>query len=194
MVVVPLALVAQSLVYVVHNDRVLSRPHTFNVARDWMLENIPRNARIVIEPKHHDYWDTPWPRADQALFDPEGREIIPKLYAPHLVRRLVGQYEQKGFCWVQVSSDYWGPALMDNEGRSEGAAGYYETLAKRGRLVFSASPYGDIDDAITPGEDEVAYSQDWAYNFYPLAYSRPGPGVLIYRLRYGRCAPATQAG
>jgi hypothetical protein len=186
--IVALALCAQSVVYVIHNDRVLSRPHTFNLAREWMLEHIPRRAKVVIEPKHHDYWQAPWPRSSQALFDRQGREIVPHLYAPHLVPRLVPLYERKGFCWVQVSSDYWGPALKDESGQTEGAREYYRALADHGRVVFSASPYGSVEDRVAPGRDEVEYNQDWAFNFYPLAYARPGPAVLIYRLENGVCA------
>jgi hypothetical protein len=34
----------------------------------------------------------------------------------------------------------------------------------------------------------VAFNFDWTFNYYPLAYNRPGPTLTIYRLRGGGCA------
>jgi hypothetical protein len=34
----------------------------------------------------------------------------------------------------------------------------------------------------------VAFNFDWSFNFYPLAYARPGPDMTVYRLRDGACA------
>jgi hypothetical protein len=34
----------------------------------------------------------------------------------------------------------------------------------------------------------VAFNFDWSFDFYPLAYERPGPVMTIYRLRGGACA------
>ena len=34
-----------------------------------------------------------------------------------------------------------------------------------------------------PGADPVPFSFDLSYNYYPGAYERPGPTVVIHRLR-----------
>jgi len=33
----------------------------------------------------------------------------------------------------------------------------------------------------------VSFSFDWSFDYYPLAYRRPGPAMTIYRLHDGRC-------
>jgi 4-amino-4-deoxy-L-arabinose transferase-like glycosyltransferase len=184
--VAALALAGQGLVYVVHNDRVLSRPQTQNIARTWMLEHIPRDAQIVVEPFRAPSWQSPWPRSvnnfAKVLGDEEAR------YAEYLSAELVHDYQSLGFCWVMASSNYWGPALEDPE-HLPGAAGYFRALERDGTVVFSASPYGDVDSPGGPGRDPVGFNYDWAYDFYPMAYERPGPMVLIYRLHRSRCAP-----
>ena len=47
---VAFALLTQSVVSVIHNDRVLSRPYTTNLARAWMLVHIPAGENVYIEP------------------------------------------------------------------------------------------------------------------------------------------------
>jgi hypothetical protein len=48
--------------------------------------------------------------------------------------------------------------------------------------VHRVSPY-------EAGEGPVDFNFDWSFNQYPRAYERPGPSVVVYRLREGRCAP-----
>ncbi len=53
---------------------------------------------------------------------------------------------------------------------------YYDELRERGDVAFRVSPYG--------GErDSVPFSFDYSFNYYPLSYERPGPEIVIYRLR-----------
>ena len=42
----------------VHNDRVLAREDTRQLAREWMVANIPEGAKIVVEPIAPDQWAT----------------------------------------------------------------------------------------------------------------------------------------
>jgi hypothetical protein len=188
---VAVALAGQGLVYTVHTDRVLSRPHTQNVARDWMLENIPEHAQIVVEPFRAASWKSPWPKATTSFRNVLGDEEVP--YAQYLSAEAVHDYQSLGFCWVLASSNYWGPTLKDPDYAPE-APGYYRALERDGDVVFSASPYGDVDSAGGPWRDEVEFNYDWAYDFYPMAYERPGPMVLIYRLHESRCAPGASRG
>ena len=59
----------------------------------------------------------------------------------------------------------------------------YAALAKQGEVVYRASPYSD-------GRNRVAFGFDWSFDYYPLAYHRPGPEMIVYRLRGGRCRNA----
>jgi len=175
-------LAAQGLFYSVHVDRVLSRPDTLNVARTWMIENIPPSAGVIIEPNRARPWDWVWPRAHVAL----SYSGDPGSFIGYLDAGVVRRYLARGFCWVQTSSNYWGPALRDT-GQAPRAPSYWRALERHGDVVYSASPWGPIGSRHDPGEDEVEFNYDYAYDFYPLAYDRPGPAVLIYRLHGGRC-------
>ena len=178
-------LVAQGLVYSIHSDRVLSRPHTQNVARAWMLDHVPADAKVASEPLRADGWDAPW----RGTTSPRRFLGGESAYARYLSPRLVDSYIEHRYCWVVVSSNYWGLALSDPV-ISQRAASYYAALQRRGTLRFSASPWGDISSPGGPGEDKVAFDFDFSYDFYPLAYDRPGPMVHVYELHGGRCGRA----
>ena len=62
------------------------------------------------------------------------------------------------------------------------AVAYYRALAQQGEVVFRASPYAR-------GSGPVAFGFDWSFDYYPLAYERPGPSLTVYRLHGGRCGP-----
>ena len=48
---------------------------------------------------------------------------------------------------------------------------YYDELKRSGRIVFAER------------QPVRTFSFDFSFNSYPLAYERPGPEVVIYRLR-----------
>ena len=50
----------------------------------------------------------------------------------------------------------------------------YDELRKRGEVVFRI------------GKEEP-FSFDYSFNYYPLAYERPGPEIVIYRLTGADC-------
>ena len=43
-------LLAQSLIAVIHDDAVLSRPDTRTLTRAWMVAHVPAGAKVVLEP------------------------------------------------------------------------------------------------------------------------------------------------
>jgi hypothetical protein len=60
------------------------------------------------------------------------------------------------------------------------AIAYYSELARRAQVAYRVSPY-------SPGQGPVPFGFDWSFDYYPLAYERPGPQVSVYRLAGGRC-------
>ena len=54
-------------------------------------------------------------------------------------------------------------------------------------VVSRAAPRSATDALETAGAGPVDFNFDWSFDFYPLAYHRPGPTMTIYRLHGGRC-------
>ena len=63
------------------------------------------------------------------------------------------------------------------------ALAYYRELESRAQVAHEVSPY-------SKGKGPVKFNFDWTFDYYPLAYNRPGPVMTIYRLTGGRCATA----
>jgi hypothetical protein len=61
------------------------------------------------------------------------------------------------------------------------AIAYYRRLEQRSRLAYRVSPFRE-------GADPVEFNFDWTFDYYPLAYHRPGPVISVYRLTHGGCA------
>jgi hypothetical protein len=74
-----------------------------------------------------------------------------------------------------TGSTQYGRAFADPE-EVPNAIRYYEELRRRGRVVYRTSPYDD-------GKGPVEFSFDNSFNSYPLTYQRPGPEIVIYRLK-----------
>ena len=59
------------------------------------------------------------------------------------------------------------------------AVAYYRALAAQGTAVVTASPY-------PRGAAPINFNFDWSFDYYPSAYARPGPLVVVYRLHHCR--------
>jgi 4-amino-4-deoxy-L-arabinose transferase-like glycosyltransferase len=193
------ALLGQGVLYSVHNDLVLSRADTRNTVRAWMAGHVPTGARIVVEPVVPGTWtqDIGHPTLQSANGDrwvryPSLRILLPTKDLPvsHSVRvedyertlspALLDYYRQHGYCWVLSGSTQSGRALADDKAVPSALA-YYRALAEQARVLYRVTPYGS-------GQRSVAFNFDWSFDYYPLAYQRPGPAMTVYRLLGGRCA------
>jgi hypothetical protein len=168
-----------------------------------MVANVPKGALIVAEPVSPDEWAREvkpgtatagnpyrWPKypsllsrisADGALEPASSplREVGIEDYVRTLSPALIGYYERNGYCWVVSGTTQSGRAFADPKAVPQAIA-YYAALAKQGEVVYRASPYAH-------GENRVGFDFDWSFDYYPLAYHRPGPEMTVYRLRGGRC-------
>ncbi|MHB8241445.1 MAG: ArnT family glycosyltransferase [Solirubrobacteraceae bacterium] len=199
-VVLVALLLAQGLVYSVHSGLVLSRADTRNLTRRWMLAHIPHGSPIVVEPVSPDEWahethagtstasnPQQWNKYPSMLsrISPSGAlqahttQISIENYVRTLAPALIGYYERHGYCWVVSGSTQSGRAFADPEAVPLAVA-YYRALARRGEVVYRSSPYAS-------GVRPVSFSFDWSFDYYPLAYRRPGPAMTVYRLHGGRC-------
>ncbi|WP_037411531.1 ArnT family glycosyltransferase [Candidatus Solirubrobacter pratensis] len=186
----------QGLVYSIHNDRVLARADTRQLARDWMVAHIPARSKVVVEPIAPDQWAADvgffnpatssgnrWNkfRTSRSQYDNAGNRIrgaarVVKLEDYERITRpdLVESYRKGGYCWVITGSTQFGRAYADPE-EVPRAIRYYDALERAGDLVYETKPYGKATT--------LPFSFDYSFNYYPLSYERPGPEIRIYRLR-----------
>ena len=207
--VVALALLVQGLVYAVHNDVLLTRADTRAATRAWMVANLPIGTRVVLEPVVPQAWTefdgapppgvertTRWvrfplgraPREAQAAISTPGvagRESTAVQFEDYpLTRRpeLLDRYRRSGYCWVVTGSTQRDRAFVDSR-RLPRAVAYYRALDRQAPVAYRASPYG-------PGAGPVPFNFDWSFDYYPMAYERPGPVMRVHRLLGGRCGGA----
>jgi 4-amino-4-deoxy-L-arabinose transferase-like glycosyltransferase len=192
---------AQGLVFSVHSGLVLSRADTRNITRSWMLANVPAGTKIVVEPVSPDEWARErrpgsstaanpyrWSKYPSLLsrISPSGallehglRVLGIESYERTLSPALLGYYRRHGYCVLVSGSTQSGRAFADPHAVPLAIA-YYRALEREGEVIFRSSPYAR-------GERPVAFGFDWSFDYYPLAYRRPGPSMTVYRLRGGRC-------
>ena len=201
---------AQSVAADVRTARVLGRDDTREQARDFLTETYPPELRAVIEPdvpgrylriapdgelpsyirrcaggQAYEYTDEHGrdycirPRRAGALGRRPGQ--FPRAAggirasAWHLVldAGVIDDYRLYGYCTVVTMDTVRERAL--ETGRPEVRA-YYERLDRESEVIREFSPYDDP-------QDEVPFSFDLSFNYYPPEYERPGPVVRIHRLR-----------
>jgi len=195
-------LCGQGLVYSLHIGQVLSRDDTRNMARAWLVAHVPPKTKVVVEPVVPDGWAQdighpsplttngnrwvkyPTSRSnianDGSRLPGPGRIVNIEDYERTLYPGLVDEYERAGYCWVVVGSTQRGRAEAEPDAVPRALA-YYQELERRADTAYVASPY-------RKGAGPVKFNFDWTFDFYPLAYHRPGPTMWIYHLRGGRCA------
>jgi MFS family permease len=203
--VLVLAVLAQGLVLVVHNDVVLTREDTRSETRDWMVDNIPARTTIVVEPVVPREWYADgavvkdgsragyrWERLTrtgaekQALIRryPKLRSNIRRAadfanYGFTLFPGMLDFYRQKGACWI-VSGSLQRGRVFNNPGRVPQAVRYYKALDRQADVAFESRAFDG------PGATDY-FQYDMAFNFGQLRYDRPGPTMRVYRLR--DCTP-----
>jgi hypothetical protein len=90
---------------------------------------------------------------------------------------VIDDYRFYGYCHVVTFG-----VVRDRALETGGAArGYYRRLARESEVIRTFSPYDE-------GARPEPFSFDLSYNYYPSAYSRPGPVTRIHRLK--RCRQA----
>jgi len=183
-VAVAAAALALPFIHVIHNDRVLSRDDTRELARTWLLENLPKGDRMVLEQiASPGFARVREDRSAEHIW----RTYVPKNprvedYIAGLKPSLLKDYARQGFCVVVVGSNMRDRAFKNPNAKGvKSAIAYYNKLDRDAETVATFSP-------MKPGHKLPEFNYDISYDFYPLGYERPGPEVKIYRLRNGWCA------
>jgi hypothetical protein len=187
-----LLLCAQGLVFSVHNDLVLARDDTRQLARDWMVEHVPIRSKVVIEPFVPSAWAADpgsvrngtgngfrwnkWPTT-RAPKSAGGGVIRFEDYERFTRPGLLRSYARGGFCWVVTGSTQYGRAYAEPD-EVPNAIRYYAALEREAELVYAVGP---------GGKGREPFSYDFSFNAYPLDHDRMGPEVRIYKLSGGRC-------
>jgi Dolichyl-phosphate-mannose-protein mannosyltransferase len=194
-------LLGQGLVYSLHSAMTLSRTDTRNATRDWLVAHVPANTKIVVEPVVPNAWAWDIGRVNQGTADGSrwskfptsrsniandgsvipgpGRIVNVEDYERTLYPGLIDRYVERGYCWVVVGSTQRGRAEAQPHVVPRAIA-YYRALEQRSTLAFEASPYGK-------GKGPLKFNFDWTFDFYPMAYARPGPVMQVFRLSGGKC-------
>jgi hypothetical protein len=158
---------AQPVADSVRSDAVLAQTDTRTQAGDWITRNITDHRKIVIEPS-----SVPTSYLDSIGFE---RYPVPRpyqAYEPRLRPELIDAYRDGGFCWVLISSH------QRDRGLSAGlpdARAYYDRLEQEADRTKVFSPYRE-------GANPPAFSYDLSFNWYPLAFTRPGPYLELRHL------------
>jgi hypothetical protein len=185
----------QGLVLSVHNDRVLAREDTRLLAREWLVANTPEGAKVVVEPVFPDQWAMdpghpsevtgngnrwrkfPTSRSlvnnDGTLRKGVGRVVKLEDYERTTRPELLNTYVHGGYCWVVTGSTQYGRAQVAPR-EVPNAIRYYDELRRRADVVYRVEPWKG---------KPVRFSFDSSFDYHPLSYVRPGPEIVIYRLR-----------
>ena len=153
-----------------------------------MVAHIPAGTPIVVEPVAPDAWGRRWSKYPSELLrvTPAGtlignptQLVTIEEYERTLAPALLAYYQSAGYCFIISGTTQSGRAFADPKA-APSAIAYYRALAAQGEVVYRASPYAR-------GHGPVPFGFDWSFDYYPLAYDRPGPAMTVYRLHGGRC-------
>jgi hypothetical protein len=186
--VLTLLVLLQPFVHDWHTSQVLGRKDTQTMARKWLIHKYDDSLRVVVEPAVPDLYFRKVGKENavynrftrgftndlrrEQLFDaPYGTDTT---YASGLSPDLIDLYRSHGFCLVMTNSLIRGRA---ENAKVPDALAYYDRLKSEGKLIFHRTPFKH-------GAAEVPLHYDFSYDYYPLAYRRPGGIINIYRLNH----------
>lgn len=166
-------MLAQGLAATIRVDSVLARRDTREIARDWIVRNIPEQAGIVVEPFVPAGWLAKPNRAGKVPYRLYPIKPPFQAYEKKLDPSLIDTYKSQGYCWVVVASHQKGRGL---KAKLPGATGYYERLNRE-------SDRTQLFDPWRSGVARPGFNFDMSFDYYPTAFVRPGPLVEIHHLR-----------
>jgi hypothetical protein len=185
---------AAPVVTSVRNAIVLGREDTRTQTRNWLVAHLPRGTKVAFEPIAPTEWYgvTPgggakadprrqWQRYNRSKADIRAlakqyhgamRTADFQNYERTLTPKLLDIYRAHGVCWVVTGSTQYGRALAEPQ-RAPQALKYYAALKRQADVAFQT----------TPADPLPRYQVDKSFNYVDGAFHRPGPQMIVYRLR-----------
>ena len=182
-------IMAQPIVANLRTGAVMGRADTRELARNFMLEELPSRTKIVVDNVAiREPYDVPLLGIERAPGQPEFFQRFnapPKqdnVYPPDPVRtqrfiedlapERIDRYREAGYCTVITMS--WLRERAEIAGFKPAIA-YYDRLERESKAIFTADPYDDPNDP-------VEFDFDMTHLYYDAGYERTGPRVEIRRL------------
>ena len=182
-------IMAQPIVANLRTGEVMGKADTRELARNYMLEELPPRTKIVVDAVAiRQPYDLPLLGIQRTPGQPE---FFPRfgappkkdnVYPPDPVRtqrfiedlspERIDRYRDAGYCTVITMS--WLRERAEIAG-FQPAIDYYDRLERESKLLFTADPYDDPDDP-------VEFDFDMTHLYYDARYDRAGPRVQIRRL------------
>ena len=166
-------LAIQGLAATIRVDSVLARTDTRALARGWIVRSLPAGTALVVEPFVPNGWLAERNRAGADRY-----RLFPikppfQAYEKKLEPGLIDTYRSQGYCWVVLGSHQKQRGLKAD---LPGARAYYVRLNRE-------SDRTQLFDPWRPGSSRPGFNFDMSFNYYPRAFTRPGPLVEIHHLR-----------
>jgi hypothetical protein len=171
--VVAVLMLAQGLAATMRVDSVLARSDTRELARSWIIRNVPEKTGLVVEPFVPEGWLAKPNRAGDERYRLYPIKPPFQAYEKKLEPALIDTYRSEGYCWVVVASHQKQRGL---NARIPGAIGYYERLNRE-------SDRTQLFDPWRSGADRPGFNFDMSFDYYPTAFVRPGPFIEVHHLR-----------
>ena len=174
---------------------MLGREDTRSETRDWLVANVPAGTKVAFEPIAPSEWYGVTPgggakadRGQQWRRFNRSQAMIAELaqnyrgalrpanfqnYERTLTPALLDIYRREGVCWHVSGSTQYGRAEAEPK-RAPEALKFYRQLKREADVMFETSPVsGKLP----------RYQVDTSFNYIDGAFDRPGPRMIVYRLR-----------
>jgi 4-amino-4-deoxy-L-arabinose transferase-like glycosyltransferase len=179
----------------IRNAIVLGREDTRTETRNWLVANVPQGTKVAFEPIAPTEWygTTPgggpkahplpqWERFNRTAAviaelgeEHSGARRVANFqnYERTLTPKLLEIYRREGVCWIVSGSTQYGRTRAEPS-RAPAAVKYYAALERQADVVFKTDP----TDGNLP-----RYQVDKSFNYVDGAFKRPGPEMIVYRLK-----------
>ncbi|HEX9116375.1 MAG TPA: phospholipid carrier-dependent glycosyltransferase [Anaerolineae bacterium] len=168
-----LAALAQPLASSIRLDQLLVRTDTRTLAKDWIEANLPQGAKIAVDWRIH---TPPLSTPDRVRAAAAKVYDVTYVEGTGLSDRSIEEYRQQGFEYLIASSFIYNLTVVDPKQDAARQASYAR-LGRELPILQTFRPY--------EGATALAFVFDEMYGPFVSLWQRerPGPTIIIYRLR-----------